>query len=243
MIVHIESLLEYWLVLSLGGYVEFFSTHIPQLTRLLIEHIRIAVFTVAIAVPLGMLIGTLISIYERAASVVLWIAGIMQTIPSIALFGLLIPILGIGTPPVVIALVLYSQLPIIRNTYIGLTQVNEAAVEAGRGLGMSWFERLRRVQVPMAMPVIMAGIRNAVVIVVGIAAIGAFIGAGGLGDYLFQGIRNRNVDMIVVTTVILSLLALTFDYTLGISEQLLRTHNGEDVQTTRTTEFLQKVIA
>ena len=243
MVSQITSIVDTAVILGLGGYVKFFTTHLGELTQLLIEHVRIAVFTLVIAVPLGVVLGTVVSVYERAASPILWAAGIMQTIPSIAFFGLLIPVFGIGTPPVIIALVLYSQLPIVRNTYIGLTQVNQAAVEAGRGLGMSRLERLRRVQLPMALPVIMAGVRNAVVLVIGIAAIGAFIGAGGLGDYLFQGIRERNVDMIVVTTIVLSALALAFDYGLGISEQLLRARNGEDVRTTRTTRLLQKVIA
>ena len=229
--------------LQLSGYVEFFITHTSELQRLLAQHLRITILTLVLAIPLGITVGTIVSIYDRWSSAILWLTSIMQTIPSIALFGLLIPFLGIGTSPVVIALVMYAQLPIVRNTYIGLTQVNEAAVSVGRGLGMTRGERLQRVQAPLALPVIMAGIRNAVVLVIGIAAIGAFIGAGGLGDYLFQGIRQRNVDMIVVTTFVLSILTLVIDYGLGISEQLLRARNGESVKTTRLTRVIQRVIA
>lgn len=227
----------------IGGYLDFLRSNSSQLLRLLFQHINITLTTITIALPMGVALGTFISVYEWAQTPVLWLAGIMQTVPSIALFGLLIPVLGIGSPPVIFALVLYSQLPIIRNTHIGLTQVNEAAVEAGRGLGMNRRERLQRVQIPIALPVIMAGVRNAVVIIIGIAAIGAFIGAGGLGDFLFKGIRERNVDMIVVTTVVLSLLALAIDYGLGVSERLLRARNGEDISPTRFTRALQKVIA
>jgi osmoprotectant transport system permease protein len=226
----------------IGEYLDFFGSNSSQLLKLVLQHINITLITIIIALPMGVALGTFISVYDWAQTPILWLAGIMQTVPSIALFGLLIPVLGIGSPPVIVALVLYSQLPIIRNTFIGLTQVNEAAVEAGRGLGMSQRERLQRVQVPMALPVIMAGVRNAVVIIVGIAAIGAFIGAGGLGDFLFKGIRERNVDMIVVTTVILSLLALVLDYGLGVSERLLRARNGEDINPTQLTRVLQKVI-
>jgi len=226
----------------IGEYLDFFGSNSSQLLKLVLQHINITLITIIIALPMGVALGTFISVYDWAQTPILWLAGIMQTVPSIALFGLLIPVLGIGSPPVIVALVLYSQLPIIRNTFIGLTQVNEAAVEAGRGLGMSQRERLQRVQVPMALPVIMAGVRNAVVIIVGIAAIGAFLGAGGLGDFLFKGIRERNVDMIVVTTVILSLLALVLDYGLGVSERLLRARNGEDINPTQLTRVLQKVI-
>ncbi|EMA06913.1 ABC transporter permease [Haloferax denitrificans] len=227
----------------IGGYLEFLASHSTQITQLIVEHLVITLLTIGIALPMGVLLGTFISLYEWAATPILWFAGIMQTIPSIALFGLLIPFLGIGSPPVIISLVLYSQLPIVRNTHIGLTQVDEAAIEAGRGLGMGRLSRLRRVQIPLALPVVMAGVRNAVVIIVGIAAIGAFIGAGGLGDYLFQGIRERNVDMIVVTTVILSALALALDYGFGLSERLLRARNGEEIQSTRLTRIFQQVIA
>lgn len=227
---------------GLESYLQFAQLYGGDLVTLVIEHILITAYTIVIAVPLGVVIGTLMTHYERAAEPILWIASIMQTVPSVALFGILIPFIGIGTPPVVLALVLYSQLPVIRNTYIGITEVNEAAIEASEGLGMTTRERLRRVQLPMALPVIMAGVRNAVVILIGIAAIGAFIGAGGLGDFLFQGIRKRNVEMIVVTTVLLSALALTFDYGFGVSEQLLRVRNGEEIEPAGLTRLLQKVM-
>jgi osmoprotectant transport system permease protein len=168
----------------------------------------------------------------------------MMTIPSIALFGLLIPYLGIGQPPVIFALILYTQLPVVRNTYVGLTQIDPSAVEAGRGLGMTRVERLRRVQLPMALPVIMAGVRNAVVILIGIAAIGAFIGAGGLGFFIFNGISDRHVPKIVVATIALSALTLFIDYLFSLVERYFRARNGEEVELPRLfAPFMEDVIA
>lgn len=229
--------------LALGSYVQFLLDNAPSLFQLTVQHIIIITQAIAVAVPLGVVLGTLITFNDRAATIVLWLAGIMMTIPSIALFGLLIPYFGIGNPPVIVALILYSQLPVIRNTYVGLTEVNPAAVEAGEGLGMTQVERLRRVKIPMALPVVMAGVRNAVVVLIGIAAIGAFIGAGGLGDFIFDGISDANTPKIVVTTVFLSVLALTFDYGFALIEQRLRRRNGESVDPLLFQRLVNKVKA
>ena len=222
----------------LDGYIDFVLTHQTELVERTIEHIQIIVQSIIVAVPLGVTLGVLITYDDRAATIVIWLAGIMMTIPSIALFGLLIPYFGIGQPPVIFALILYSQLPVVRNTYVGLTQIDPAAIEAARGLGMSRLERLRRVQLPMAVPVIMAGVRNAVVIIIGIAAIGAFIGAGGLGFFIFDGISYADVPMIVVATVVLSLLTLAIDYVFSLIERYFRASNGEDVEFPRFIEPL-----
>lgn len=223
-------------------YVNYLLDNYETFIKLTIEHIDIIALSIGIAVPVGVVLGVGITADKRLATVVIWLAGIMMTIPSIALFGLLIPIFGIGEPPVVVALVLYSQLPIIRNTYVGINQVDPAAVEAGRGLGMTRWERLRRVQLPIALPVIMAGTRNAVVILIGIAAIGAYIGAGGLGAPIFDGITDANTPQIVVATVFLSGLALMVDYGLGIVEQLLRIRNGETIEKTTGTRLLTELV-
>lgn len=227
----------------IGSYLQYAQDNSGKLISLTIQHFDIIALAIMVAVPIGVLIGVLITFNDRIATVVIWLAGIMMTVPSIALFGLLIPILGIGDPPVIVALVLYSQLPIIRNTYVGLQQVDPAAVEAGEGLGMSRIERLRRVQLPIALPVIMAGVRNAVVILIGIAAIGAFIGAGGLGNPIFAGISQAQTAQIVVATVLLSGLALSVDYVLGIAEQLLRLRNGEEIDQSVGTRVCRRVIA
>lgn len=224
------------------GYLSYLLENLDTFVELTIEHVDIIALAIGIAVPVGVVLGVVITVDRRLATLVVWLAGIMMTIPSIALFGLLIPIFGIGDPPVVVALVLYSQLPIIRNTYVGISQVDPAAVEAGRGLGMSRWQRLRRVQLPIALPVIMAGVRNAVVILIGIAAIGAYIGAGGLGGPIFNGITDANTPQIVVATVFLSALALSVDYLLGVVEQLLRIRNGETVDRTLGTRAVTALL-
>lgn len=223
-------------------YLSYLLENLDTFVELTIEHVDIIALSIGIAVPVGVALGVVITVDRRLATVVVWLAGIMMTIPSIALFGLLIPIFGIGDPPVVVALVLYSQLPIIRNTYVGISQVDPAAVEAGRGLGMSRWQRLRRVQLPIALPVIMAGVRNAVVILIGIAAIGAYIGAGGLGGPIFNGITDANTPQIVVATIFLSALALSVDYLLGVVEQLLRIRNGETVDRTLGTRAVTALL-
>ena len=219
-------------------YLGFLIARWRDLLQLTIQHGEIVIISIAIAIFIGVTVGTLITLNDRAASVVLWLAGILMTIPSIALFGLLIPVLGIGSPPVIFSLVLYSQLPLIRNTYIGLTEVDEASIKIGRGMGMTRWEQLRYVQIPNALPVIMTGLRNAIIIIVGVAAIGAFIGAGGLGEYIFDGIRTRDIAMIVVTTIFLSGMALMLDYGFGVIEQLLRLRNGEDIDRARVTSMI-----
>jgi osmoprotectant transport system permease protein len=232
--------LETMLPLFLDSYLQYFLHHDARLWQLLIDHIILVVDSVWLALWIGVPLGVLITYNDRLAGAVLWLAGIMLTIPSIALFGLLIPLVGIGKIPVVIALVLYAQLPIIRNTYIGLTQVDPAIIEAGKGMGMSRWQRLRQIQIPKAIPVIMAGVRNAVVLLVGIAAIGAYIGAGGLGDPIFDGINEAYPAQIVVATIILALLALVFDYGFGVVEQLFRLRNGEDIDPTFITRFVRR---
>ncbi|WP_224336890.1 ABC transporter permease [Haloprofundus halobius] len=227
----------------LGELVSFAVENAGRLARLSYEHVVITLWTLLIALPIAISLGVLISYYERAATVVLWVAGVLMTIPAIAFFGVLVPVLGIGNPPTIAALVAYTQLPVIRNTYIGLTRADDAAIEAGTGLGMTRFERLRRVRLPVALPVMMAGVRNAVIILVGLAAIGAFIGAGGLGDFIFYGISAGDTAMIVVTTVVLSVLALAFDYVFGVIEEGLRLRNGEEVDRALLTRLLATVHA
>lgn len=228
-------------VLFLGEYIEFALENSDRLIRLFFEHIMITLWTLAIALPIAIGLGVFISYYERAATPVLWGAGVLLTIPAIAFFGILVPVLGIGNPPTIAALVAYSQLPVVRNTYIGLTRADAAAIEAGMGLGMTRTDRLWRVRLPVALPVVMAGIRNAVVLLVGLAAIGGFIGAGGLGHFIFYGISQGDTAMIVVTTIILSALALAFDYAFAVVEESLRLRNGEEIDPAFITRTLSAV--
>lgn len=229
------------LVLFLDGYIGFAADNAGRLLRLTYEHVLITLWALAIALPIAVGFGVFITYYERAATPVLWAASILLTIPAIAFFGIFVPILGIGNPPTIAALVTYSQLPVIRNTYIGLTRADAAAIEAGTGLGMTRFERLRRVRLPVALPVVMAGIRNAVVLLVGLVAIAAFIGGGGLGHFIFYGITQGDTPMIVVTTVLIAALALAFDYAFAAVEDGLRLRNGEEIDPTVLTRTLTAV--
>jgi len=196
--------------------------------RLTVEHLQIIAVANGSAVFFGVLIGIFVSGRgrERLAQLVMYLASIMITIPSLALYGFLMGILSalglrsIGFLPVVIALTLYGLLPIIRNTYTAITEVDPAMIEAGRGMGMSELQILWKVKLPLAVPVIMAGLRQAVVMNIGIAAIGAYIGAGGLGQLIFRGIANWRPHLIVTGAIFVSLLSIAADLLLGRVEWL-----------------------
>ncbi|SDN51085.1 ABC transporter permease [Vreelandella arcis] len=184
-----------------------------------IEHIALVGVAVGIATLTGVPIGIAITKNERVAQGVLYMASIIVTIPSIALFGIMIPVLslighGIGYVPAVIAVLLYSQLPIIRNTYTAINNVSPALREAARGIGMSPNQRLRLVEIPLAIPVIMAGVRTAVVLNIGVMAIAAYIGAGGLGTFISRGISQSDPRQLIVGAIAVSLLAIIVDYSL-----------------------------
>ena len=184
-----------------------------------LRHIWIILIAISIAVVLGVVLGVYITGRgkEHMADAVLYLAEIIMTIPSLALFGLLMLILSsiglkaIGLLPAVIALIVYGQLPILRNTYIAIRGVDPAVIEAGKGMGMTERQLLFRVKLPLAVPVIMAGVRNAIVLIIGIAAIAALIGAGGLGAAIFRGLRNARMDLIIVGGMSVSVLALLVD--------------------------------
>jgi osmoprotectant transport system permease protein len=184
------------------------------------EHIKLVGLAVGVAILTGVPFGIYITQRESLANLVLAVAGIIMTIPSIALFGIMIPLLsiinkGIGFLPAFIALVLYSQLPIIRNTYIAIKNVDPNIRDAAIGMGMRTWERLYRVEIPIALPVIMAGVRMAVVLTIGIGAIAAYIGAGGLGVYISRGISTSYTTMVQVGALSVSVLAIAMDYILG----------------------------
>jgi len=193
--------------------------NIELLARRTLEHISLVGVAVGIATLTGVPIGIAITKNERLARSVLYAASIIVTIPSIALFGIMIPVLsligqGIGYLPAVIAVLLYSQLPIIRNTYTAINNVDPALREAARGIGMSPNQRLRYVEIPLAVPVIMAGVRTAVVLNIGVMAIAAYIGAGGLGTFISRGISQSDPRQLIVGAVAVSLLAIIVDYSL-----------------------------
>ncbi len=199
--------------------IGFIANNWPVILRLAGEHISIVAVAVGLAILTGVPIGIAITQNRRVADGVLYVASIIVTIPSIALFGLMIPILskigqGIGWLPAVIAILLYSQLPIVRNTYTAITNVDPALREAATGMGMTPFQRLTRLEIPIAIPVIMAGVRTAVVMNIGVAAIAAYIGAGGLGVLIARGISQTDPRQLVTGALAVSLLAIGADWAL-----------------------------
>lgn len=197
----------------------FIATNWQVILGLAAEHLSIVAVAVGLAILTGVPIGIAITQNRRVAAGVLYVASIIVTIPSIALFGLMIPVLsligqGIGWLPAVIAILLYSQLPIVRNTYTAITNVDPALREAAVGMGMTPLQRLLRVEIPIAVPVIMAGVRTAVVMNIGVAAIAAYIGAGGLGVLISRGISQTDPRQLVTGALAVSLLAIAADWLL-----------------------------
>jgi osmoprotectant transport system permease protein len=183
-------------------------------------HMQLVLLSMLFAIIVGIALGIMITRVKPLKGITLGAAGILQTIPSLAMLGFMIPLFGIGMKTAVVALFLYSLLPIIRNTYTGITDVDQSIVEAARGMGMKNWQILFRVQLPLALSVIMAGIRTAAVINVGTATLAAFIGAGGLGEFIFLGIQ-RNIEALTLLGAIpAAILALVLDYLLGLLERV-----------------------
>ena len=206
---------------------EYVIKHPEKLAGWTLDHLWIIFVAIVVAVILGVALGVYITGKgkEHIADSVLYLAEIAMTIPSLALFGLLMLLLGsvglkaIGFLPAVITLIIYGQLPILRNTYTAIREVDPAMIEAGRGMGMSDKQLLLKVKLPLAVPVIMAGLRNAIVLIIGIAAIAALIGASGLGVPIFRGLRNVRMDLIIIGGVSVSILALLVDGLMSRVEQ------------------------
>jgi osmoprotectant transport system permease protein len=185
-----------------------------------IEHIGLTFISLLIAVLIGLPLGILITKRKKAAGIVLNVAGVLQTIPSIALLGFMIPLLGIGPLPAITALFLYALLPIIRNAYTGIKEVDASVLEAATAMGFSKWQVLIKVELPLAFPVILAGIRTATVINVGVATLAAYIAAGGLGEFIFGGISLNNTNMILAGAIPAALLAIIFDFLLSRVQKL-----------------------
>jgi osmoprotectant transport system permease protein len=200
---------------------EFIYYRIDELIAALIKHIEITGMAVALAIIVGVPVGILITRKRNWADLVINIVNVFQTLPSLALFGLIIPFLGIGLVPAVFVLFLYALLPIIKNTYIGITNVEPAAIDAGVGMGLTSNQILTMIEIPLALPVIMGGIRVSTVINIGTATIAALIGAGGLGEFIFKGLSMNNNNMILMGAVPSALLAILVDYTFGKIEKAI----------------------
>ena len=190
---------------------DYISGNLDELISQTFEHFKLTLISIVFASITGIIIGSFISIQQKLAAPFLILVNILQTIPSLALLGFLIPLIGIGEYPAIVALFIYALLPIVRNTYTGITEIDNSIIEAGLGLGMNKWQLLTKVQLPLAVPLIIAGIRTASVIIVGVATLCALIAAGGLGESIFGGISLNNTNMILAGAVPASLMALLFD--------------------------------
>ena len=198
---------------------EFFTSNIREIADQTVQHIGLTVISLAIAVTVGVLVGVVLTRYPRFSTQVIGTVGVIQTIPSVALLGFLLPLLGIGVTPAIIALFLYALLPIVRNTYTGIEEVDGSIKEAAKGMGMPDLQVLFKVELPLAIPVIFAGIRTAAVTTVGVATLSALIASGGLGEFIFRGIALNNVNMMLAGAIPAAILALLFDFLLGILQK------------------------
>ena len=192
----------------------------------LVEHIRISMTAVICAGVLGIMAGVLISRYRKAAGIVLGIINVIYTIPSISLLGFLIPFTGIGNKTAVIALTVYGLLPIVRNTYTGLTNVDASISEVAEGLGTDGRQMLLRIRFPLALPVIISGFRNMVVMIIAMGGIASFIGAGGLGAAIYRGITTYNMALTAAGSVLIALLAFISDWLLARAEKAVNRRYG-----------------
>lgn len=203
------------------SFFEFFAENIGQIGSLTVEHIKLTFIAVGISILVGVPLGILISYVRKLSKPILGIANIIQAVPSMALLGLSIPLLGIGALPSVVMVVIYSLLPIIKNTYTGLENIDPLTLEAARGIGLTKPQRLFKIQLPIALPVIMAGVRISAVTAVGLMTMAAFIGGGGLGYMIFSGIRTVSNDQILAGAIPACLLALFVDWIIGMIEKLV----------------------
>jgi Periplasmic glycine betaine/choline-binding (lipo)protein of an ABC-type transport system (osmoprotectant binding protein) len=206
----------------MSGFLQFLTENWQELLALTQEHIVIVLLATGLAVAIGLPLGILLTRFQGLQTPVLGFANVMQTVPSLALFGLLIPIPfigGIGARTAVIALALYALLPVIRNTVTGILGIDPKVREAATAMGMTGWQILRLVELPLAAPVILTGVRVAVVISVGVATVAAAVGAGGLGTYIFRGLRQNDNNLLIAGALASAVLALLCDFALGQIER------------------------
>lgn len=192
--------------------------------ELLLEHIQISIISITLAMVIGLVIGFVISEFKKSTKVVLGIVNSVYTIPSISLLGFLIPITGIGNKTAIIALTIYALLPMVRNTHAGLTNINPLLVEAAIGMGSTKMQILLKIKLPLAMPIIIAGVRNMAVMTIALAGIASFIGAGGLGVAIYRGITTNNKAMTIIGSLLIATLAIIIDLLIGLFENKIKKH-------------------
>jgi osmoprotectant transport system permease protein len=203
------------------SFIDFVADRKIEMFQRTLEHVQLVGVSVFLAIGIGVPLGIILTKMKGLTVPVMSAVNVVQTIPSLALLGFLIPLLGIGIKPAILALFLYSLLAIMKNTIAGINQVDDSIIEAGLGMGMTGFQILLRIELPLSVPVILSGIRIATVACIGIATLCAAIGAGGLGQFIFRGISMVNNNMILTGAIPAALLALSFDALLHRLERRL----------------------
>lgn len=201
--------------------IEFLQTNGGELLYKTYEHITISLIAVILGVAAAVPLGVVLTRMKKGAGTIIGIVNIIQTLPSLAILAFFIPLLGVGKVPAIAALFFYSVLPILRNTYTGIRGVNKNMLESGKGIGMTAAEQIRLVELPLAAPVIMAGIRTSTIYLIGWATLASFIGGGGLGDYIFIGLNLYQPEYIIGGAVPVTILAIVIDYVLSVTERKL----------------------
>ncbi|WP_461239393.1 ABC transporter permease [Paucilactobacillus sp. N302-9] len=201
--------------------IQFLQSNGALLVLKIWQHIYLSFASLALGILVAVPLAILLTRFEKIAGFVIGLASILQTVPSLALLAMMIPIFGIGFVPAIAALFIYSLLPILRNTYLGLKNVDPAVLDAAKGLGMNNFQSISQVELRLAAPVIMSGIRLSATYVIAWAALASYIGAGGLGDFIFNGLNLYRSDLILAGSIPVILLALLTDFLLGKLEEFL----------------------
>jgi len=190
--------------------------------KLTMEHLKISGISILIASIIGLILGIFISEYKKTSPFILGITNFVYTIPSISLLGFLIPFSGIGNTTAVITLTIYALLPMVRNTYTGIENIDHSIIESAKEMGSTPFEILCKVKLPLATTVILSGLRNMVVMTIALGGIASFIGAGGLGVAIYRGITTNNKTMTIAGSLLIALLALIFDFIIGSIDKIIK---------------------
>ncbi|AZB42461.1 ABC transporter permease [Bacillus sp. FJAT-42376] len=202
----------------MNGIIDFLQTNGTEMLFKTWEHLYISLIAVLFGIIVAVPMGIALTRMKKGAGVIIGFVNIIQTLPSLAILAFFIPLLGIGKVPAIAALFFYSVLPILRNTYTGVRGVNKNLLESGKGVGMTVWEQIRYVEIPLSIPIIMAGIRTSTVYLIGWATLASFIGGGGLGDYIFIGLNLYQPEFIIGGAVPVTILAVVIDYILSITE-------------------------
>jgi len=202
-------------------YVDFIVQRMDDILLFSAQHLQLSFTAILIAIAIGVPLGIVMRMVPRISPLILGISNAVQAMPSLALMGFMVPLLGIGSTPSIVMVIVYALLPIIKNTYTGLTGIDKAIIEAGTGMGMTEFQLMTMVRIPLALPIIMAGIRISAVMAVGYTTLAALIGAGGLGQLIYRGISMVNSKMILAGAVPAMVLALLIDRLFSFLERLV----------------------